>query len=317
MTSHSKQKQADVALSDEAIDWLVVLSSGRATQEDHAAFNEWRQTSPAHELAAREAETIWHGLGIVGDEVRHEEKKARQARIPRRAFLGAAGLAMLGIVGERLGMFAAGGFADYSTRVGELRTIALPDGSSVQLNASTALSVDFTEQSRVLSLYEGQATFIVARDHNRPFIVKARGGRTRAVGTVFDIDIQSEAVVVTVVEGTVAVMSDADSEKSVIANADHRVRYSSDFLTKAEAADSSLQTAWQRGKLIFDRKPLGEVVAEIRRYRAGQIIVANDRLRSLSVTGVFDLSDPDMILRTIEETLPVRVTRLPLVTILR
>ena len=70
MTSHSKQKHADVALSDEAIDWLVVLSSGRATQEDHAAFNEWRQTSPAHELAAREAETIWHGLGIVGERYR-------------------------------------------------------------------------------------------------------------------------------------------------------------------------------------------------------------------------------------------------------
>lgn len=74
MTSRGKQKQVDVALSDEAIDWLVVLSSGRATQEDHAAFDEWRQTSPAHELAAREAETIWHGLGIVGDEARHEEK---------------------------------------------------------------------------------------------------------------------------------------------------------------------------------------------------------------------------------------------------
>lgn len=78
-----------------------------------------------------------------------------------------------------------------------------------------------------------------------------------------------------------------------------------------------METAWRRGKLIFNRRPLGDVVAEIKRYRSGQIVIASAGLRALEVTGVFELADPEAILRTIEETLPVHVTRLPFVTVIR
>jgi transmembrane sensor len=84
-----------------------------------------------------------------------------------------------------------------------------------------------------------------------------------------------------------------------------------------ERIDANTETAWRRGKLIFDRRPLGEVVADLERYRRGKIVVVRDDLDALEVTGVFDLADPEAILLTIEETLPVRVARLPFVTIIR
>lgn len=317
MTSKSKQEQADIALSDEAIDWLVRLNSGRATEEDHAAFGEWRVVSPEHELAAQEAETIWYGIGVVGDRARREERKERRVKLTRRTVLGIGGLVLVGAVVQRSGVMGPRLLADYTTGVGERRIVTLSDGSSVLLNAGSALSVDLSEGRRSLVLHEGQATFTVAHDADRPFVVEARSGRTRAVGTVFDIDIRPDEVVVTVVEGKVAITTDAVPEKVVVANGDERVRYASGAPSDAEAIDSDIETAWRRGKLIFDRRSLGDVVSEIERYRGGQIVIVNDRLRELAVTGVFDLSDPDAILRTIEETLPVRVTRLPLVTILR
>jgi transmembrane sensor len=317
MTSKTKQERADIALSDEAIEWLVRLNSGRATQEDHAAFGEWRVRSSEHELAAREAESIWYGIGIVGDQVRSEDKKKQRAGLTRRTVLGIGGLILVGAAAQRSALLGPRLFADYTTGVGEQRIVTLPDGSSVFLNAGSALSVDFTDGKRSLWLPEGQAIFTVAHDPGRPFVVEARSGRTRAVGTVFDVDIRPDEVVVTVVEGKVEITTKAVPEKAVVANADERVRYASGAPLDAEAIDSDIETAWRRGKLIFDRRPLGDVLAEIVRYRGGHIVIANDRLRSLAVTGVFDLSDPDAILRTIEETLPVRITRLPLVTIIR
>lgn len=312
-----QQHESDIALSDAAIDWLVRLKSGQATNDDHAAFAAWRGQSLDHELAAREAEAVWHGVGVAGDRARTLERKERRAKVTRRAVLGGGTLAVAGFVVAGSGVIGPRAFADHVTGVGEQRTVGLADGSSVFLNASSAFSVQFSAQERRLSLLEGQATFTVAHDTARPFIVEAGDGQTRAVGTVFDIDIRAGEVVVTVVEGVVAITTD-QSPDPVVARVDQRVRYLPRGRPSGpESADAYIETAWRRGKLIFNRRPLADVVADIERYRRGRIVLMGDGLRSLEVTGVFDLNDPEAILHTIEDTLPVQMTRLPFVTIVR
>jgi transmembrane sensor len=318
MNVDGKRDDPDIVLSDEALDWLVRLHSGRATEEDWVAFAEWRGLSEEHELAAREAEAIWHGVGIAGDAARGVERKAARSKLTRRVVLGGAAVAAAGLAISGSGAIGPQLFADHSTRVGEQRTVALSDGSAAALNARTALSVDFNNRERRLTLFQGEAIFTVAHDAARPFVVEARGGLTLATGTVFNIDIRSEEVVVTVVEGAVEVRTDAVPADAVAAKVDQRVRYGSyGRVSATEAIDADVETAWRRGKLIFNRRPLGDVVAEIKRYRSGQIVIASAGLRALEVTGVFDLAEPEAILRTIEETLPVRVTRLPFVTVIR
>lgn len=312
-----KQFAPDVALSDEAIDWLVALNSGRATDQDRASFAEWRTRSAAHELAAQEAEAVWQGVGIAGDRARMSERKAPRAKLTRRAVLGGGVLVAGGWALGQSGALNFRSFADHATGTGERRTVILPDGSSVLLNASTALSVDFGESERALRLLAGEATFNVSRDAARPFVVEAGGGRTRAVGTAFNIDIRPGETVVTVLEGVVEVTSAASTTDAVVVRADQRVRYAASGRPSGlHAVDADMETAWRRGKLIFNRRPLGDVVAEIERYRDGTIVIAGIGLRTLEVTGVFDLDDPEAILTTIEETLPVRVRRLPFVTVL-
>ena len=235
----------------------------------------------------------------------------------RRAVLGGGTLAVVGFVVARSGVIGPRLFADYVTEVGEQRTVGLTDGSSVFLDADSAFSVKFSAHERRLSLLEGQAAFTVAHDTARPFIVEAGDGQTRAVGTVFDVDIRSDEVIVTVVEGVVAITTD-QAPDPVVARVDQRVHYLPRGRPSApEAANADIETAWRRGKLIFNRRPLADVVADIERYRRGRIVLVGDGLRSLEVTGVFDLNDPEAILHTIEDTLPVRMTRLPFVTIIR
>lgn len=294
-------------LSDEAIDWVVRLHSGRATTDDHDAFSVWRAQSHDHELAAQEAETLWHGVGAAGSRAR---KKTSRRGVVIGGLALAAGAAMAhGPIRLRL-------TADHITAPGERREIALPDGSSVLLNGASALALAYGGGERRLRLLRGQAGFSVAHDPARPFIVEANGGETRALGTVFDVDIAGDMVGVTVLEGIVAVTSGTASAVTVAAN--QRVRYAATGAPSGvEAVDADTETAWRRGKLIFNGRRLEDVVAEIGHYRSGTIVIADPDLASLQVTGVFDLSDPEAVLDTIEQTLPVRVTRLPFVTVLR
>ena len=74
--------------------------------------------------------------------------------------------------------------------------------------------------------------------------------------------------------------------------------------------DLERETAWQRGKLIFESKPLTEVVAELNRYRHGRIVILNPALRPVHVTGLFDMADPDGALRMIHRTLSIHETNL-------
>jgi transmembrane sensor len=105
--------------------------------------------------------------------------------------------------------------------------------------------------------------------------------------------------------------------RSVQLAAGQGVRYGvSGFTTPVQPVDVTSATAWRRGKLIFNHRPLAEVVLELERYQFSRIVFANGDLRAMPVTGVFDLDDPDGTMRTIEQTLAIKVTRLPLVTIL-
>lgn len=297
-------------LSDQAIDWMVRLRSGRATADDHAAFADWRRRSPAHAAAAAQAEALWRDLGAVG--VRPE----RGCALGRRAVLGgalAASAAALAVGSGAVGPLS-GLYADHATRVGERREIRLPDGSLAVLNTATALSVDFSAGERRVVLHEGEALFEVDRDAARPFVVRAGSGEAQALGTVFSVRHTGGSVEVVVSEGSVEVRGGAHAVRLV---ADERVVLGNGGAPGApERVDARTQTAWRRGKLIFNRRPLGDVAAEMQRYHRGRIVVADDRLRSLEVSGIFELGDADGLLRTVEQTMAAHVVRLPLLTVI-
>jgi transmembrane sensor len=313
----------DDELSDEAIDWLVRLHSGRATAEDRSAFAAWRRRSPAHDAAAREAESLWQDIGRTPVAAEFGATKARlrppaHAMTRRAALAGtmAASAAALIVASGALGPIP-GLFADYATGVGERRQVRLPDGSIAYLNTASALSVAYGEGERRLSLGAGEALFDVAKDPARPFIVSAAGGEARALGTVFGVRRGAGDVRVVVSEGSVEVRLDGSARSSIRLSAGQGVTYDAQRLSEARFVDVGAATAWQRGKLLFNRRALADVAAELERYRLGRIVIADARLRDMPVTGVFELDDPEGMLRTIEQTLPVKVWRMPFVTVLR
>lgn len=303
-------------LSDEAIDWLVRLGSGRATPKERLTFLRWRQRSAAHEAAAVEAEMLLRAVGDTrqADQLRrHGEPLLHRRPVGRRGLFAGAAAASVAVV--TVGLTSLGPlsalYADHATGVGGRKRIALADGSFVILNTATAVSVDYSGKERRVVLHDGEALFDVAKDPSRPFIVMTGDMEVRAVGTAFVVRREE----VTVSEGTVDVTIGSRPAIRVVAG--QRLGVGEGDRFRLSTVDIDAATAWQRGKLIFNRRPLEGVVAELQRYRAGRIVILGDRLKVLEVTGVFDLDDTDRILRTIEETTKAKIVNMPLLTVIR
>ena len=106
----------------------------------------------------------------------------------------------------------------YATGIGEQRSLALADGSTIELNTHSKIRVRFTADRRTIDLVEGQALFHVAKDKTRPFIVQSDGTKVRAVGTEFDVYRRMTGTTVTVIEGRVAVLPPPSTLDSVPQN---------------------------------------------------------------------------------------------------
>jgi tetratricopeptide (TPR) repeat protein len=86
----------------------------------------------------------------------------------------------------------------------------LSDGSIIYLYPNSGLEVDFSDQQRSIILSSGQASFNVARDVHRPFVVHTDAGTVKALGTQFLIQYHANAVFVNVHEGQVAIVLKRD-----------------------------------------------------------------------------------------------------------
>lgn len=304
----------DSSLLAQAREWRVLLHSGRATAADHLAAKAWRERSPAHEQAAAEVDRLWALLGQVEQPVAVPPGKLASLPPPRRRHcvrwavpLASAALLLLALwlpQGAWLGWYA-----DVATAPGEVRTVALDDGSILILNGATALDWTLSEGRRTVRLYRGEVDLQVAKDASRPFIVEAGPARIRVTGTRFDVDYDGRDVVLAVTEGQVQA-SDAASHPLAI-GANQQVHWRADRIQQVQPLDARQQLAWQRGKLVFRGQPLSEVFAALERSQRQRVIFLDDSVRELKVTGVFAHDDPQAVLRAIESALPVRLVRLP------
>jgi transmembrane sensor len=189
----------------------------------------------------------------------------------------------------------------YTTGTGEQRIVNLADGSTLELNAESVVRVRLTDRERDVDLEKGQALFNVAKDSRRPFIVKSDGTTVRAVGTQFDVDRETSATVVTVLEGRVAVAQESEAAavgtlfptdaSPLFVSAGEQVILTAQAASRPAHADLAAATAWRKGKLIFSSTPLTAVIAEYNRYHEKRLVLADAALADFRISGVFSAAD--------------------------
>jgi transmembrane sensor len=202
--------------------------------------------------------------------------------------------------------FVIARMADHRTGAGETRDMMLADGSRVWLNAETAINEDFQPGLRRLRVVTGEILVETAPGVLRPFVVDTPHGRLRALGTRFTVRLENAGkTFVAVYEGIVEIRNKA--EELAVVPAGRQTRFSARALGPHAAADPARE-AWSRGVLLAGDIILGEVVAELRRYRTGHLGVAPE-VAGLRVFGSFPLKDADEALAMLETILPIRIKR--------
>lgn len=207
--------------------------------------------------------------------------------------------------------------ADYMTATGERRTITLPDGSQMLLNTATAVSVDFAEDKREVTVLRGEAYFDVAKDRARPFVVDGNFSRVAVTGTAFDVRLDSDEDDVTLARGQVDVARlDRPADRTSL-QPGQAVNVSNIGIAPVRAVDTSTALAWVDGRISFTERPFGEVLRQLRRHYRGRVLVLSPRLGDVAVSGSYLLDDPGQAIRSLAEAAGGSVTVLPGLIVLR
>lgn len=297
------------ALRDEAVAWLVRVQSDTATAEDWSALTDWLEGSDARVAAFEDAELILADLEMRKAEIAQAFSppepnvvnfpRRAPARPSRRAWAGAAIAASLALMvgGPALWNASQGELTIYETRPGEVRQIALADGSRVTLDGGSKLSVRLGWRERRVEMGLAQASFDVAKDASRPFVIGVGDQRVRVVGTEFNIRNDANSVRVTVRRGIVEV---APRKKTDVAPI--RLTVGQELRHTRGASTSSVRRvepagafAWSQGQLIADNETLGDIVADLNRRFSTPIRLAPG-LANKRFSGVLALDDQDAVI---------------------
>lgn len=202
---------------------------------------------------------------------------------------------------------------EYRTGVGERRTVQLSDGSTVTLNTSTKLAVLFSGHRRLIRLSRGQALFEVSHDAGRPFTVEAADRQVTALGTIFEVRVDPGRVNVTLIRGRVVVDRTAGASGGF-----EETRIPPTILKPGQQFDAELgapqkvalvdidrHLLWRSGFVEFDDEPLGRAVAEINRYSAKPIVLSNDGVAALRVSGLYHTGSTDQFIDALHGLLSV------------
>jgi transmembrane sensor len=196
----------------------------------------------------------------------------------------------------------------------------LADNSILHLNTGSAVTIRYGKNERLVLLTAGQADFDVVHDPDRAFRVIAGSAEIVDLGTKFDVRLQHDSTVVTVIEGRVAVApSPTTEELGMGSNQSHARRVvqlganqqitvtGGEWPATPEAVDAERATAWLRREIVFDHEPLERVAAEYNRYSAKPIEIATPALRRLEISGVFATDDTEAFIAFLRSLKGVRV----------
>lgn len=288
-------------VDDIAIRWAVRIDAQTMDRADEYALEAWLDQDARHRGALFRAQA---GLVLIDgagcDEQTHSllPPPARRRRFVLPVALAAGLVAVLALP------WALQPGQEYRTEVGEIRRIALSDGSLAVVNSGSDLQVRYEKDARQLRLDEGEAWFKVAKNTHRPFTVEAAGIHIRATGTAFSVRRRNGAVDVVVTEGAVRVWRGGRAQNAMSVSAGNTaVIDTASTMSRVRTAPIGNRDplAWRQGGLALNETTVFEAANEFNRYNLAQIEVANPAIGKQPMTGYFQIDRPDEFSRAVAD----------------
>jgi transmembrane sensor len=326
--------QIDQNVLDQAYAWVVALRGESVSDKNLEDFSDWITSDESHQSAWDQALDLWGTMGavshlpvddlLVDNQLIPESVSKAPADKQPAAGIGlfeklhrlwkpmalAFSLAVVGFIA--VFNFQPQG-ENYAAGTGQYLAVTLADGTVVELNTNSEISVSLNENFREIELIKGEAFFTVAKDKDRPFIVDVAGATVRAVGTAFNIyRVTDQSAIVSVTEGIVRVEeaggSSVTAAQSQLLTVDEALTIDSvRGLFEAKTKNHQI-TAWRQGQLLFDNTSIADAVEMLNRYLHKKVVVADDVSQSIKLSGTFSSRQKRETLAAVAQALGLELT---------
>lgn len=306
-----------------ASEWFAILSDEAASEQDKQAWLKWLEADIEHQRAWSKVESVGamfdsfqqQGLNTPVKQVL-DQSHARQ--VSRRQFTkglfgitAALGLGWIGWEKVSLSSMVAVWKADFHTSIGEVKRVALADGSDVWLNTYTGLNDEFDDNVRAISLISGEAFFDLNETQDeRPFLVSCPHAVIKLTSQKARFclrHLSDEQAVLAVYHGQLS-FSSLHSKQSRLINAGEEVHLHKNASMQPQSV-LAMYESWTRGQLIVDDMSLRDFINEIGRYQYGHINL-DPSLASWRVVGTYPTQDIDTVWAMLETAFPIKVEKI-------
>lgn len=325
------------AIYDQASLWIARMDR-ELTNAEQQELAQWLAASEQHRTILLEMAALWDKMDSLARLADLFQAPAKPARQPRFYGAIAASVALLAIVvgwnlapqvpGQLLALLP---FQEqvmdgvYETAVGEHSNVNLPDGSQLVLNTNSRVTVKYSDEHRLFLLERGEINIEVAHDKDRPLSVMAGNKVVQAVGTAFNVRLQTDnQVALLVTDGKVLVAQKTVTQaidkivaerlpaSALAVSKGEKIMLGAERETIAKVDDNEIvaKLSWRQGNLVFRGETLEEALVEINRYTSVQFEVADESIKQERIAGLFKAGDVDGLLTALEQNFNIHNQRL-------
>lgn len=309
--------------SDRAALWILQQEEPGWTEAQQVELDAWLEESTLQRAAYLRLRHAWRqadvpaqdgGILNASDNGLHgsDRWKRWQPWAFAASLMAVIGLGAANFWGGQPTQVAVSTFA---TTVGANETVALSDGSKIELNTATQVRTAVSNEAREIWLDRGEAYFEVAHREGQPFVVHAGARKVTVLGTKFSVRLDGDKVSVAVSEGRVRVDDEANPaavRSAIITGGDLAMARGSSTLIAVRAEDKVQQAlAWRDGMLSFSDTTLADAAAEFSRYGPRPIVVTDPNVAAIRIDGAFQADNVDAFLRLLNDAYGLRVDRNP------
>lgn len=355
-------------IEEQAARLLAKRDSGAWSDSDQAQLESWMGEATAHRVAILRLEAAWDGarrLKAVAAGLRPGTVPPRGAwlqtpffdvgneavgRLPTsagrrtwwhgrpirrwetRKFAAAAAIPLVLIGGYFIFKTSVLDRGRYTTAVGQVASVSLPDGSTMTLNTASEVRLRYSRTERRVDLARGEAFFDDVKDPHRPFVVYVGDKRVVAVGTAFSVGRDNDDIRVVVIQGEVRfeqskagpaptargpgepALSGTHGEPThaeladVLLNPGSVARATSgDLLVqKMSLAQAEQALSWRSGYLTFHDTTLADAIEQLNRYNSHKIVITDSAVAAIRISGTFRPTDYEAFVHLLEKAYSIR-----------
>lgn len=172
----------------------------------------------------------------------------------------------------------------------EADVVELPDGTFVSLGSKTTFhyDTDYGKKDRMVYL-EGEAFFQVAKEIDKPFVVKTKEQDIQALGTKFNVSAYpyDSLLTTTLLQGSVLLTTTGITEKTLLKPNEQLVYNRNTRHSSVQIVDAKQFMAWTTGYYYFPEQSLEAILYRLGHVYGVQFTVLSEKLNQRIFTGTF------------------------------